>query len=86
MAGKRASHLVRSLRALARDAKASPKVRLRACELLMQIDPTTRPNTGSQAAKPAQNVSLRQLLGKDFTPAVPEVLSANDPATRKHSL
>jgi len=45
MASKRASHLVRCLRALARDTKNTLKLRLRACELLMAIDPTVERKT-----------------------------------------
>ena len=68
MSAKRASHLVRSLRALARDSKASPKIRLRACELLVQIDTTIHNGGREGITKPSSAASLRQLLGDATEP------------------
>ena len=66
LADKRASHLVRSLRALARDPKASPKVRLRACELLVEIDPTIQRDSSAGLSKARAAASLKALLGSDI--------------------
>jgi len=74
MAAKRASHLVRCLRALARDAKASPKVRLKACELLVEVDPTVRENSGPQSPKLVSFGSLEPLMAKMVGCDLPEKL------------
>ena len=66
MSGRRASHLVRSLRALARDPKAHPKVRLRACELLVQIDATIQRDSSAGMSKAHAAASLKALLGSDI--------------------
>ena len=64
MAGKRASHLVRSLRALARDPKASANVRLKACELLWSIETTMRRLAEASAPKSRESKEFDNIMRK----------------------
>ena len=54
---------MRCLRAIARDSKVTPKLRLRACELLMHVDPTILASDALKACKPHGTTSLTRLLG-----------------------
>jgi hypothetical protein len=64
MSAKRAPSVVRSLRAIARDPNNKVKDRLRACELLAQIDPAVRPNAGAECCNPNAVGTLPSLLSR----------------------
>jgi hypothetical protein len=67
MSARRANCVVRSLRDLARDKKQSGKTRLRACEMLMAIDPSLKLQSQPESLKPRLSNDFSELL-RSLTP------------------